>query len=101
MTYRDVDLWTVQQTMTYLDLGRTTVFALLARGELIRVHYGRRARVLASSVHAYRDRAVATATPPGGIPLGRTWPPGTIGALEAGEDPVRPPPGPEGPEAGG
>lgn len=78
------DLWTVAQTMTFLDLGRSTIYSLLARGELVRVHTGRRAWVLAASVHAYLDRAVSAATPPGGIPLGPTWPPGTVGALEHG-----------------
>lgn len=92
MVHGSGDLWTVRETMTYLDLGRSTVYGLLARGELIRVHVGRRAWVLASSVRALRDRAVSAATPPHGLPLGgQVWPPGSIGALEAGDGPQEPP----------
>lgn len=64
------DLWTVRETMAYLDLSRSKVYALLAQGDLIRVHIGRRAWVLRSSVLAYVARAVSAATPPGGLPLG-------------------------------
>lgn len=98
----DGTLWTVPQVMAYLDVGRSTVYAMLHRGELIRVRTGgRRTKVLRASVLAYRDRAVSAATPPHGIPLGgtwagATWAPGTVGDLEDGDGPVGPPAGLEG-----
>lgn len=43
------------------DIGRTTLYELVERGELVRVNIGRRGFVTAKSLAAYVDRLTAAA----------------------------------------
>ena len=49
-------LLTVLEVAQLLGVGRTTVYELIAAGELEVVHIGRAARVPTASVHAYVAR---------------------------------------------
>lgn len=46
----------VEEAAERLSLGRTTVYQLIARGDLKAVHVGRAVRLLASDVAAYAER---------------------------------------------
>ena len=49
-------LLTPEQAAEYLGLGRTTVYALMARGELECVAVGKRRRIARDAVHEYVNR---------------------------------------------
>jgi excisionase family DNA binding protein len=49
-------LWDIPEAGDVLRVGRTTVYELIARGELDAVHIGRRRLITASSVEAYVAR---------------------------------------------
>jgi excisionase family DNA binding protein len=55
-------LITVEVAAARLSLGRTTVYALLDRGELRAIHVGRALRVLAREVEAYAERLADQST---------------------------------------
>ncbi len=52
-------LLTIAQVQGIIPLGRTSIYSLINRGELTRVHFGRKPFVTAESVQAYVDRLTA------------------------------------------
>ncbi|MGH3427581.1 MAG: helix-turn-helix domain-containing protein [Mycobacteriales bacterium] len=51
--------YTVEQACSVLALGRTVLFDLIRRREIVSVKVGRRRLILAASLDAYLDRLVA------------------------------------------
>lgn len=51
--------YTVTEACAALGLGRTTLFDLLGRKEILSVKVGRRRLIPADHLHAYMDRLVA------------------------------------------
>ena len=49
-------LLTVPETAGVLGIGRSTVYEMIARGDLVVVHIGRSCRVPVSAIAAYVDR---------------------------------------------
>lgn len=55
-------LYTIPEAMSQLACGRSMLYDLIARGELVKVHLGASARVPAASVRELVARKVAEAT---------------------------------------
>lgn len=55
-------LYKPEDAAARLQISRTTLYELIAQGELVRVHLGRSARITSESVDAYITRLVDKAS---------------------------------------
>jgi excisionase family DNA binding protein len=55
-------LWSIPEAQYVLNVGRTTVYELVAEGELVLVKIGRRSFITRESVDAYVERLTEAAT---------------------------------------
>lgn len=53
-------LYSVEETMVLLNVGRTRLYELFDSSELVRVKLGRSTRVTAESIDGYIDRLVSS-----------------------------------------
>jgi excisionase family DNA binding protein len=56
MDTSDPLLQSIERTLHQLGIGRTTLYQLIADGELEQVHIGRRSLITTKSIAAYVDR---------------------------------------------
>jgi excisionase family DNA binding protein len=61
VNYMEKVLLSIPEVGAALSLGRSTVYELMARGELPVVHIGRRALIPAQAIRDYADRLVSAA----------------------------------------
>ena len=61
---------TIGEAAAWLGVSRTTVYALVAAGELWRIKVGRAVRFPVQALEEFRDRKVAEARSGNGVPLG-------------------------------